>query len=135
MFQAALIGVSGYGATYLSLLDHVMDRIRLSSAVIRNPAKCPETAAHLEAQVVRLFHSTEELYASGIRNDLVMIHTGIEFHEQMNCEALANGSSILVEKPAAAILKDVEVHEVVAGVRAVAVGTVVAGMARSGCVE
>ena len=109
MYQAAIIGVNGFAATYLPHLERLKEKGKLSlaAAVIRNPGKNPEVAEKLRAQGVKIYPGQEEMYAD-FHPDLVCIPTGIEFHEPMTLLALEHECNVLLEKPAAASVAAVD---------------------------
>ena len=99
--KVALCGVSGYAKTYVSGLTQLQDKgeIDFAAAVIRNPAKEPETAADFTRRGIRLFRDTATLYRECPGIDLMCIPTGIASHEALAIEAMEHGCSVLVEKP------------------------------------
>ena len=99
--KVALCGVSGYAKTYVNGLTQLQDegKIDFVAAVIRNPAKEPETAADFTRRGIRLFRDTATLYRECPGIDLMCIPTGIASHETLSVEAMENGCSVLVEKP------------------------------------
>ena len=109
MFQAAIIGVNGYASAYLPQLERLEKegKLRLAAAVIRNPGKRPEITEKLREQGVRIYPGQEELYAD-FHPDIVLIPTGIEFHEAMTLQALEHDCSVLLEKPAAPSVEAVD---------------------------
>ncbi len=109
--KVALIGVSGYGQVHFEQLRKLADQgiLDLSAVVVINPDQVQKQLEILARYGSRIYASTEEMYRdlSG-KLDLVCIPTGIAFHEPMTVEALRNGASVLVEKPAAGSVADIE---------------------------
>jgi predicted dehydrogenase len=103
-----LVGIGGMGACYLrELLDHDDEAsFRLAGAVDPEPRRCPDLA-ELERRRVPVFGALEEFYAAR-RADLAVISSPIQFHARQVELALASGSHVLCEKPAAAVIQDVE---------------------------
>lgn len=102
-----LAGIGGMGACYLrELLDHEdAGAFRLAGAVDPEPRRCPDLA-ELVRRRVPVFGSLEEFYSSR-RADLAVISSPIQFHARQVMAALAAGSHVLCEKPAAAVIQDV----------------------------
>lgn len=103
-----LVGLGGYGRVYLEgLLDsRHAGRFRLVAGVdpvLRNCSQLDE----LNARGVPIFHSFREFYDTS-RADLAIISSPIHQHCRQTCLALANGSHVLCEKPAAATVQDIE---------------------------
>jgi len=103
-----LVGIGGYGELYLSsLLDEPLgSSCRIVGAVDPEPARCSRLA-QLESLGVPL-HSTLGEFYSQSHAELAVISSPIQLHADHTCSALAHGSHVLVEKPAAAITADVD---------------------------
>ena len=111
MKRIGLIGVTGYGARHLQLLLPQADagQIELSAAVVINPEQAGEALAELRKRRVAVYSSTAEMYAAEAgKLDLAVIPAGISWHCPLTLEALSNGVGVLVEKPAAGSVADVE---------------------------
>jgi len=103
-----LVGIGGYGELYLSaLLDEPPgSRCRIVGAVDPQPANCSRLA-DLKSQGVTVYSTLDEFYNEA-NAALAVISTPIQLHAEHTCEALAHGSHVLVEKPAAAVSADVD---------------------------
>ncbi|MBQ9502429.1 MAG: Gfo/Idh/MocA family oxidoreductase [Lentisphaeria bacterium] len=99
--KVALCGVSGYAKTYVCGLTRLQDEgaIDFVAAVIRNPAKEPETVEDFTRRGIRLCRDTAALYRECPGIDLMCIPTGIASHEALSIEAMEHGCDVLVEKP------------------------------------
>ena len=109
--RVALIGVSGYGGChYKSLLALAHEgTVKLCAATVINPAAVEEKCAHLHAIGARIYDDYQEMLKQEAgRIDLCCIPTGIGWHRDMTVAALEAGMHVLVEKPAAATLEDVD---------------------------
>ncbi len=107
--RVGLIGVSGYAKIYLQLLQENRDRLDLTAAVIINPEEEHEVLADFLRHGVRIYGSYEEMLAREAgRLDLCLIPTGIPWHARMTIAALESGANVLVEKPLAGSLADVD---------------------------
>ncbi len=113
--SVALVGVGGYGRIhykYLKALDEA-GVIEFAAAVILpecmelEPVK--EKADELRAMGAELYPSVDELLAArGSSLDLVCLPVGIAAHRALTCRCLAAGINVLLEKPAAGCVKDVD---------------------------
>lgn len=109
--RIAIIGVSGYGRIHLQLARESRDRgeIRITAATIINPQEEAATIAELQAQGTEIFTDYSEMcHQHAGRIDLCLIPTGIHWHARMTIAALESGANVLVEKPLAASLAEVE---------------------------
>ena len=103
----ALVGIGGYGNTYVNaLLDAPdQDRFTLAAAIDPVPTSC-RRLPDLQARRVPIVASLEDFYASGGRADLAVISTPIFLHAPHTCLALTHGSHVLCEKPLCSTLED-----------------------------
>lgn len=109
--RVALIGVSGYGRIHLQLLRECRERgeVNLVAAVVINPAEEADNVAELQSRGCKIYPGYETMLdAERGRIDLCMIPTGIHWHAEMTIAALRAGMNVLVEKPLAASMADVE---------------------------
>jgi predicted dehydrogenase len=107
----ALIGVSGYGHVYHDLLEELRrpGAIALTAATIINPKDEPAIVAGLGAHGCKIYTDYREMldrHRGAI--DLCCIPTPIPLHAPMAEAALAAGAHVLVEKPLAATLREIE---------------------------
>ncbi|UCD75544.1 MAG: Gfo/Idh/MocA family oxidoreductase [Phycisphaerales bacterium] len=104
----ALVGLGGYGQVYLeSLLDNPQrDGWRIVAAFDPEPERC-SYLARLNALQVPILDSSDEFYAA-IEADLVVVSSPIQMHCEQTCAALERGAAVLCEKPAAAVVQDVD---------------------------
>ena len=117
MINAAVIGVSGFGAVHLSDLirEHEAGRLNFAAAVIHQNQVSPENLERIKALNVEIFTdypSMLEKYAGKL--DICCIPTGIGLHRPMTEAALAAGANVFVEKPVAPVLADAEAMEAAA---------------------
>lgn len=103
-----LVGIGGYGDVYLSALldDSRGADSRIVGAVDPRPEHC-HRLVDLEDRGVPVYASLEEFYRARSA-DLAVISSPIHLHAEHTCLALARGSHVLVEKPAAAVSRDVD---------------------------
>jgi predicted dehydrogenase len=109
--RVALIGVSGYGSVHYSLLRqlHTLGEIVLTAVAIIDPEKEPAVVAECRAAGCEVFADYGEMLRRHRgRLELCSIPTGIPWHTRMTLAALEAGANVLVEKPLAATLAEVE---------------------------
>ena len=95
----ALVGIGGYGNTYVNTLLDAPNQadFRLAGVVDPSPHLC-RRLAELEARRVPVYPSMEKLYAEQ-RPELVIISTPLQLHAPHTSHALSRGSHVLCEKP------------------------------------
>ena len=103
-----LVGIGGYGNTYVSaLLGQSGEKSwRLAGVVDPLASKAPGFAA-LQALDVPFYATLDEFYA-GNSADLAVIASPIQYHCTQTCTALRHGSNVLCEKPVSAVIQEVE---------------------------
>lgn len=101
-----LIGIGGYGNTYLKKLLDDPGSTTIEGVVDIDPQKSLEYNRLVEKNIP-IFSSIEEFYDSH-QADLAIISTPIYLHKSQSCYALHHGSHVLCEKPISASLYDVE---------------------------
>lgn len=104
-----LSGIGGYGGTYLQLLRPLQasGRVRLTGVIDPAASRAPDYAALLAAGVP-VWPDFGAFRAAGVRPDLVILASPIQFHGEQSCAALDAGLSVLCEKPAAATVAETE---------------------------
>jgi len=106
--RVVLVALGGYGEVYLGpLLDDPRGAAcRIVGGVDPRPERC-RRLADLEAQGVPVYATLEDFYREH-RADLAVISSPIHLHADHACAALAAGSHVLLEKPAAGSTADVD---------------------------
>lgn len=104
--SVTLVGIGGYGETYLNaLLNHPpVHPFRIDGAVDPYPNRSSRLG-ELERMGVPVFSSLEEYYQRN-RCDLVVISSPIQMHCDQVCLSLAHDSNVLCEKPLAALVQE-----------------------------
>jgi len=109
--RVALIGVSGYGSIHYNLLRqlHSLGEIQLTAVAIIDPEKEQAVVAECRAAGCEVFADYAEMLRRHSGSlELCAIPTGIPWHTRMTLAALEAGANVLVEKPLAATLAEVE---------------------------
>jgi len=110
-FPVAIIGVSGFGAThYEDLLEYAAaGGVRLAAATIINQEEESKKCGELRRLGCEIFGDYRAMFGAWRgRLNLCVIPTGIHQHAPMTLAALEAGSHVLVEKPAAGSIQEVD---------------------------
>lgn len=111
--RVAVVGMGGFAQTHRRYVQEVEEReLAIQVAQVAIPADQEAFPAELEAMRRRnidVFGSLREMLAQEReRIDIVCIPTGIPLHRAMTVAALEAGCHVLVEKPAAGSVQDVD---------------------------
>ncbi len=109
-----LIGVTGYGESYFSSLQPIVrsGRLRWGAVTIINPEEAPKQVEYFQSEGVPIYRDyLEMLDAEKDRLDWVAIPTGIGWHRKMTIDCLDRGLPVLVEKPVAPTLQDIQLMQ------------------------
>ncbi len=103
-----LLGISGYGASYVqALLDAPeAENLNLAGIVDPFPDRC-ERIGELRARGAVVCAEVREFYENGGTADLAILSTPIHLHAEQAIYCLHRGSHVLCEKPAAATVEQV----------------------------
>jgi len=110
--SVVLVAIAGYGEVYASALFDEPPNVpcRVIAVVDPAPERSPR-ASQIRALDIPIHASLEDFYRDG-HADLAILSSPIHAHCRQTCLALAHGSNVLCEKPAAATVQ--EVHEMIA---------------------
>lgn len=111
MIRTALIGASGYAGLYLQNLIRLQNDgvLVLEAVVVKDAATHQQEIAQLNSIGIRVLDTTAQLFAEFKgKLDLCCIPTSIGSHAMLTLGALEIGSNVLVEKPAAATVLQIE---------------------------
>jgi predicted dehydrogenase len=111
MIRAAIVGVSGYGRWHLlmAMEQALLGRLKLVGATVINPLEQAGVCRRLARHGVPLFNSCEEMLgALKGQIDLLMVPTAIHWHAPMTIAALRAGLHVLLEKPVAGTVQEVD---------------------------
>ncbi len=103
-----LIGIGGYGNNYVRAMLEEGEAHNAEIAGVVDPY--PESCRYLNElrnRRIPIFSRLEDFYANN-RADLAVISSPIQFHCRQTCMSLNYGSNVLCEKPAAAIVQEVD---------------------------
>jgi hypothetical protein len=109
--RAALIGFSGYGRTHYDLIQKMVQQglMQLKAAVIINPDEVPDIVRACHEQGCTVYPTADSMWAAEQgRLDLVAIPAGIASHAPMSIAAMRVGAHVLVEKPVAGTVAEVD---------------------------
>ena len=101
-----LIGIGGYGSTYVNeLLDNYdEDRFYIAGVYDPKPDNC-ERIDEIREKGIKCYDSIDDFYANS-HADLAVISSPIQYHCPQTVYALSHGSNVLCEKPVAASVDD-----------------------------
>jgi len=102
-----LVGIGGYAATYVNpLLDGVRDDCEIVGCADPFPNSC-KRLEEIKERGIPLFSDMKEFFEAGLKADLAVITTPINFHSSQIKLALANGCQVLCEKPLCGDIADI----------------------------
>jgi len=107
--KLAVVGAGGYGHYYLQTLFEKYDLKQVELVGIVEPH--PDNAPILELarqQKIPEFTTLEDLFKKKAKADLVVVSSPLHYHAAQVILALENGCNVLVEKPAAVCVQDVD---------------------------
>ena len=109
MKKFGLIGAGGYARTYVRhfLPKKENGEIDFCGVVIRHPEKNPDEVEQFNKAGVKIYPDKESMYAEN-KLDVVAIPSGIGSHCPLTLDALERGYNVIVEKPAAGSLAEVD---------------------------
>jgi len=101
-----LVGIGGYGNTYVSALRNYQGEklFEIKGVVDPNPVTCRDLN-WLQEQQIPFYKSIEEFYENS-EADLAIISSPIQFHCPQVCYALEHGSNVLCEKPVSPTIQE-----------------------------
>ncbi|MSS69983.1 MAG: Gfo/Idh/MocA family oxidoreductase [Candidatus Latescibacteria bacterium] len=109
----AIVGMGGFARTHLSYVRKTeeagLGRHVAQVAIPADQERYPEEISDLKSHGVEIYASLREMLAAARdRIDVTCIPTGIPLHRPMATAALEAGTHVLVEKPAAGCIQDVD---------------------------
>jgi len=108
--QYAIIGINGYGGTHLRAAEALEKEGFLTLRAVTEvfPERCREKLDELSARGVRIYDDYRDMLRSEKNLDAVSVPTPIPLHVPMTLAALERGCHVLLEKPPAVLVQDVD---------------------------
>ncbi|MDQ8194792.1 Gfo/Idh/MocA family oxidoreductase [Coraliomargarita sp. SDUM461004] len=109
--KIGLVGVSGFARNHLKTLHALAanQEVQISCATIINQSEEPEACQELQKIGCRIYDDFDKMVkAEAHALDLCVIPTGIALHCRMTIAALEAGWNVLVEKPVAGTIAEVD---------------------------
>ncbi len=106
-----LVGVSNFARSHKRSIQQMVEEemATFDCVVIRSPDKYPEAMDEYSGRGIRIYHEYEEmLEAEQDRVELVALPLSIQSHASASIAAMEAGYNVLVEKPPAATVQDVD---------------------------
>jgi predicted dehydrogenase len=110
--RVGLIGVTGYALAYFEGLTKLVAKglVEWGAVTIINRDEATEQVTFFESAGIPIFSSyTEMLSQKGAELDWICVPTAIGWHARMTVDALKLGLPVLLEKPIAPTLQDVDI--------------------------
>jgi len=106
-----VVGVAGYASSHTYAVE-VLEKEglgKLSAVVVRNPQKHSDIVDSLENRRVTIYNNYEEmLEREAGRIEIISLPTAIHQHKDMTMKALEMGFNVIVEKPPAVRIQDMD---------------------------
>ncbi|HRE79564.1 MAG TPA: Gfo/Idh/MocA family oxidoreductase [Opitutaceae bacterium] len=109
--RVGIVGISGYGKIHLQLIQEqeAKGALEFAAAVVINPRDEAAVVGTLRERGTTIYATFDEMLAAEAgRLDLCLIPTGIAWHARMTIAGLEAGMNVLVEKPLAGSLAEVD---------------------------
>lgn len=105
---ALLIGAGGFGRVHLNELVRLSDEGLLELAAVSDVRLPDHSAAVVAERGIRHYADYREMLAGESGADFVIVSTPIPLHVPMSVDAMEAGYHVLLEKPPAAVIQDVD---------------------------
>ena len=109
--RVGLIGVTGYAHAYFNEINKLIEagQVQWGAVTIINREEAPDQVSFLEAAKVPIYDDYRDMLERENGNlDWLCVPTAIGWHKRMTLDALEAGLPVLLEKPMAPTLQDVE---------------------------
>jgi predicted dehydrogenase len=106
-----LVGVSNFAGSHKRCIENMVNEglATFDCVVIRSPKKYPEAVAEYTERGIKIYNDYYEmLEAEQARVELVALPLSIQTHAPLSIAAMQAGYDVLVEKPPAAVVQDVD---------------------------
>jgi len=108
--RCASVGAAGYAAFHLDsvALLEADSLLKLEAVVVRRPQRCQERVDELKARGVKIYPDFDEMLRSERSLDFVALPTPVHRHRAMAVACFERGLPVLLEKPPAILIQDVD---------------------------
>lgn len=106
--QIAIIGINGYGVNHLKQTLALAELGFVELAAVSDLKIAAEQEVELKARGTRLYSDYKAMLATERTVDLVIVSTPIHLHVSMGIDVMEAGFDLLLEKPPAAVIEDVD---------------------------
>lgn len=109
--KLTIVGVGGFAAVHLRVARILEEEglAKISSVVIRSPEKYPKEVDDFRSRGVSIYRNFDEmLEAEKGRTEIVTLPIAIHQHKEMTLKALKYGFNVIVEKPPAVTIQDLD---------------------------
>ncbi len=104
-----IVGVGGYGRSHVRSAE-ILEKEglgKISAVVIRNREKYTREVTHFENRGIIIYDDYDEMIETEKeRTEIVALPTAIHQHKDMTIKALEHGFNVIVEKPPASTIQD-----------------------------
>lgn len=106
--KIAIIGINGYGVTHLQQALELQQEGKVKLEAVSDLKIESEVEAELSSLGTRMYSDYKEMLAVERSVDLVIVSTPIHLHATMGVDVMEAGFDLLLEKPPAALIQDVD---------------------------
>lgn len=106
--KAALVGINGFGRRHLELLLGLQEEGWVDFAAVSEPHVGVEDAALLRSKGIACYSDYRKMLSEQPGLDFAAVSTPIHLHAAMGIEIMEAGIHVLLEKPPAAVIQDVD---------------------------
>lgn len=109
-YQAAIVGIGGFGAIHTGVLAELAaeGRLKVAAFAEKRPDASPEPFARLTELGAAHYEDYERMLEDRPELDFVVLATPIAAHKPMSVRVLQAGFHVLVEKPPAVTIQDLD---------------------------
>lgn len=109
----AIIGIFGHGATHLRCVEQLEQEgeVQLAAVAEANPERGRDKLEELAARGVRIYQDYHEMLGAAREVEVICVPTPPHVHAPIAIECMDHGFHVLVEKPPAPLVQDVDAME------------------------
>lgn len=109
MVKIGLIGIGGFGQTHLATMDELDGREFVLAAVAeKNIEANDETIKRLKSRGTAIYRDYIQMLETEKDLDFVAVATSLPLHPQMAVDVMTRGHNLLLEKPPAVTIQDID---------------------------